>query len=65
MYLLAVADRIRSLCMFLIADLTLAGQPKVVALVAVMGKLLLDLNRVACRGTPWLLQEEWLSEPSS
>ena len=35
-----------------------------VALVAVMLKLLLHLNAMAHRGTPWLSQEEWTSEPS-
>ena len=37
------------------------GKTGKVALVAVMRKLLLHLNVVARRGTPWLPQEEWLS----
>ena len=41
------------------------GKTGKVALVAVMRKLLLHLNAVARRGTPWLLQEEWPSEPST
>ena len=40
------------------------GKTGKVALVAVMRKLLLHLNAVARRGTPWLPQEEWPSEPS-
>jgi transposase len=40
------------------------GKTGKVALVAVMRKLLLHLNAVARRGTPWLPQEEWQSEPS-
>ena len=40
------------------------GKTGKVALVAVMRKLLLHLNAVARRGTPWLPQEEWSSEPS-
>ena len=38
------------------------GKTGKVALVAVMRKLLLHLNAVARRGTPWLPQEEWQSE---
>ena len=37
------------------------GKTGKVALVAVMRKLLLHLNAVARRGTPWLPQEEWQS----
>jgi len=40
------------------------GKMGKVALVAVMRKLLLHLNAVARRGTPWLPQEEWQSEPA-
>ena len=40
------------------------GKTGKVALVAVMRKLLLHLNVVARRGTPWLPQEEWSSGPS-
>jgi len=40
------------------------GKTGKVALVAVMRKLRLHLNAVARRGTPWLPQEEWQSEPS-
>ena len=40
------------------------GKTGKVALVAVMRKLLLHLNAVARRGTPWLPQEEWQSEPA-
>ena len=40
------------------------GKTGKVALVAVMRKLLLHLNAVARRGTPWLSQEAWSSEPS-
>ena len=40
------------------------GKPKKVALVAAMCKLLLHLNAVACRGMPWMPQEEWSSGPS-
>ena len=40
------------------------GKTGKVALVAVMRKRLLHLNAVARRGTPWLPQEAWSSEPS-
>ena len=40
------------------------GKTDKVALVAVMRKLLLHLNAVARRGTPWLPQAKWPSEPS-
>ena len=40
------------------------GKTGKVALVAVMRKLLLHLNTVARRGTLWLPQEKWPSEPS-
>jgi transposase len=34
------------------------GKPKKVALVAVMRKLLITLNAVIARGTPWLPQKD-------
>ena len=40
------------------------GKTGKVALVAVMRKLLLHLNAVVRRETPWLPQEAWSSEPS-
>ena len=45
-------------------DLRQRGKTGKVAQVAVMRKLLLHLNAVARRGTPWLPQEEWQSAPS-
>ena len=40
------------------------GKTGKVALVVIMRNLLLYLNAVARRGTPWLPQEEWQPEPS-